>query len=180
MSASADAATGGGGAAPTAADAGSGNWTCEICLETPSEPCVTQCGHMYCWRCIYRWLTTGHETCPVCKAHVEESTLVPLYGRGRPRPEGGAGGAVPRRPVPPRREPPAEGGGWGDGGGGGMHFAVGFGFFPSIFTLLWSNQHTGRPADRAPRRPGEARLVDRVGQLLLSLAALLVLLILSL
>ncbi len=103
---------------------------------------------------------------------------MPLYGRGRARPADAAGGGVPRRPVPPRREAPAEGGGWD--GGGGMNFAVGFGFFPAIFTLLWSTQHTGRPGDREPRRPREAKLVDRVAQLLISLAALFVLLILSL
>ncbi len=109
---------------------------------------------------------------------MEEGTLVPLYGRGRPRPEGGAGGTVPRRPVPPRREAPAEGGGWE--GGGGVNFALGFGFFPAIFTLLWTNPNTGRPPDRAHRRPGEATMVERVGQLLLSLAVLFVFLILSL
>ena len=63
---------------------------------------------------------------------------------------------------------------------GGMNFAVGFSFFPAVFTLLWSTQRTGRPADRVFRRPAEVRLVDRVGHLLMGLAALFALLILTL
>lgn len=41
---------------------------CNICLEiTTKDPVVTQCGHLYCWSCLFRWLNTRHSTCPVCK-----------------------------------------------------------------------------------------------------------------
>ncbi len=35
-------------------------FVCAICLETVSdEPVVTQCGHLYCWPCLYQWLRPG-------------------------------------------------------------------------------------------------------------------------
>jgi E3 ubiquitin-protein ligase RNF5 len=41
-------------------------FTCHICLDAVSnkDPVVTQCGHLYCWPCLYRWLQTQHTTCP--------------------------------------------------------------------------------------------------------------------
>lgn len=63
---------------------------CNICLESAHDPVVTLCGHLYCWPCIYKWLhlqnptsnSEDHPQCPVCKAYISKSTLVPLYGRG--------------------------------------------------------------------------------------------------
>lgn len=26
---------------------------CNICFETPTDPVVTRCGHLYCWKCLY-------------------------------------------------------------------------------------------------------------------------------
>ncbi|XP_048528297.1 E3 ubiquitin-protein ligase RMA2-like [Triticum urartu] len=108
-------------------------WDCSICLETASEPVVTLCGHLYCWPCIFRWLTTSSKSksraspsarCPVCKAAVSEDHLVPLYGRARAAtlsPAGGRGGSVcrvPRRsPVPgPNVEERLQGADLHDGG----------------------------------------------------------------
>ena len=29
-------------------------FACNICLELAQDPVVTQCGHLYCWPCIYK------------------------------------------------------------------------------------------------------------------------------
>ncbi|GAA0184653.1 ubiquitin-protein ligase [Lithospermum erythrorhizon] len=70
-------------------DDNSGGFECNICLDSVQDPVVTLCGHLYCWPCIYKWIShssenTDHQEprCPVCKARVSEETLVPLYGRG--------------------------------------------------------------------------------------------------
>ncbi|KAF5184792.1 E3 ubiquitin-protein ligase rma1h1-like [Thalictrum thalictroides] len=70
-----------------------GSYDCNICLDHARDPVVTLCGHLYCWPCIYKWLHTQSTSfiipeeqqkpqCPVCKADVSDTTLVPLYGRG--------------------------------------------------------------------------------------------------
>ncbi|QCD76753.1 E3 ubiquitin-protein ligase [Vigna unguiculata] len=67
-----------------------GCFDCNICLDFAHEPVVTLCGHLYCWPCIYKWLLVQHDSlttaerpqCPVCKAVISNSTMVPLYGRG--------------------------------------------------------------------------------------------------
>ena len=60
------------------------NFDCNICLDPASDPVVTRCGHLYCWRCLASWLTRQSD-CPVCKGAVRVHECVPLYGRGRER-----------------------------------------------------------------------------------------------
>lgn len=54
---------------------------CHICCEESDEPVSTQCGHIYCWACIYKWLQSkgGVTDCPVCKNKIAEDKLIPLY-----------------------------------------------------------------------------------------------------
>ncbi|XWS52053.1 hypothetical protein CRYUN_Cryun11dG0034300 [Craigia yunnanensis] len=68
-----------------------GGFGCNICFDSAQDPVVTLCGHLYCWPCIYKWLNVQtssldadqqHQNCPVCKANISSSSLVPLYGRG--------------------------------------------------------------------------------------------------
>jgi hypothetical protein len=101
---------------PTAAAAGTANtantkqhsqdsrFSCNICLEAVLEPVVTQCGHLYCWPCLYQWLEPGmlpaerqaltgsmvfagqnvdesRRVCPVCKAACSVPMIVPIYVR---------------------------------------------------------------------------------------------------
>ena len=60
---------------------------CNICLDVVEDPVVTLCGHLYCWICLYRWLSTNHNICPVCKAGVTKENVIPLYVRGSDRPK---------------------------------------------------------------------------------------------
>ncbi|KAJ7967362.1 E3 ubiquitin-protein ligase [Quillaja saponaria] len=83
---------------------------CNICFELAQDPIVTLCGHLYCWPCLYRWLSNHslcHE-CPVCKAYIEKEKLVPLYGRGKsvldPRTQPVPGIEIPSRPTGQRPE----------------------------------------------------------------------------
>merc|ERR1719313_3324785 len=63
-------------------DLNMGRFECNICLDDVREPVVTQCGHLFCWSCLYRWLNTNHQTCPLCKAGVTKENVVPLFIRG--------------------------------------------------------------------------------------------------
>ncbi|KAF5184192.1 E3 ubiquitin-protein ligase rma1h1-like, partial [Thalictrum thalictroides] len=73
------------------ADDISGCFDCNICFDNAHDPVVTLCGHLYCWPCIYKWLhlqdtsfkPEEQQQCPVCKASISQTTLVPLYGRGQ-------------------------------------------------------------------------------------------------
>lgn len=75
-------------------------FTCNICFDAVTEPVVTQCGHLYCWPCLFRWLAPGMKpqervslgmqpiyvpldeskrVCPVCKSQCSVPTVVPIY-----------------------------------------------------------------------------------------------------
>ncbi|KAF9600713.1 hypothetical protein IFM89_011384 [Coptis chinensis] len=77
--------------AATTSDTLAGCFDCNICLDNAHDPVVTLCGHLYCWPCIYQWIhfqgasitPEEQQQCPVCKAGISHTTLVPLYGRGQ-------------------------------------------------------------------------------------------------
>ncbi|XP_059659150.1 E3 ubiquitin-protein ligase RMA1H1-like [Cornus florida] len=87
----------------------SGCFDCNICLDFAHDPVVTLCGHLYCWPCIYKWFhiqsdslaSDEHPRCPVCKAEISHTTVVPLYGRGQTPSDAeleGKGLVIPPRP----------------------------------------------------------------------------------
>lgn len=59
------------------------SFDCNICLEVPTDPIITQCGHLYCWKCVYTWMENGKSECPICKAFISPEKVIPLYGKGR-------------------------------------------------------------------------------------------------
>jgi len=86
---------------------------CNICFDQPTQPVVTSCGHLYCWRCIYLWIHSGRSaiSCPVCKADISAEKIIPIYGKGGnkedprntiPQPEQEPD--IPPRPIPQRTE----------------------------------------------------------------------------
>ena len=54
---------------------------CNICYTTAKNAVITDCGHLYCWPCIFRWLNTNRATltCPVCKNGISQQNLIPVY-----------------------------------------------------------------------------------------------------
>lgn len=77
---------------PTSKDSDGGDdassdttFECNVCFDVPRDPVVTPCGHLYCWPCLYRWMGVHADSpeCPVCKAGVDKTTVIPIYGRGR-------------------------------------------------------------------------------------------------
>lgn len=122
-------------------------FVCNICLEgvKDKDPVVTQCGHLYCWPCLYRWLNTRHGdgTCPICKAGVTQENVIPIFIKGSssdPRVR-----QVPSRPQGHRPEPLEHPPGLLPGNltynaqFGGVTFSAGMGFFPSLFGLQFQS-----------------------------------------
>eukprot|EP00184_Porphyridium_aerugineum_P005702 CAMPEP_0184698656 /NCGR_PEP_ID=MMETSP0313-20130426/5196_1 /TAXON_ID=2792 /ORGANISM="Porphyridium aerugineum, Strain SAG 1380-2" /LENGTH=338 /DNA_ID=CAMNT_0027157623 /DNA_START=111 /DNA_END=1127 /DNA_ORIENTATION=+ len=117
---------------------------CNVCFDTPNDPVVTPCGHLYCWRCLYKWmqctassnpLNPSPALCPVCKACVEKSKVIPIYGRGSSTnkdPRDQPIDDVPPRPAGQRVE---------SVGSGGLAGSTPFGFGPSISPFgRWNSQ----------------------------------------
>ncbi|KAH9085219.1 hypothetical protein LEN26_020527 [Aphanomyces euteiches] len=42
---------------------------CAICMEMPTDPVETTCGHVYCRPCLHRWLSRN-DSCPMCRRQV--------------------------------------------------------------------------------------------------------------
>ena len=135
------------------------NFECNICLETAWEAVVSVCGHLYCWLCLHQWLETRPERqeCPVCKAGISRENVVPLYGRGRQKPQDPRLKTLPRhqgqRPAPESR-----GGFQPFGNTGSFHFSFGVGAFPfGFFTTVFNTHepfHRGTRVDLGQGQPG--------------------------
>jgi len=51
---------------------------CILCLEQIEETSVTQCGHVFCWKCIVQWCTVKSE-CPTCREQCIPSKVIRLH-----------------------------------------------------------------------------------------------------
>ncbi|KAK8806881.1 hypothetical protein WA588_005680, partial [Blastocystis sp. NMH] len=58
------------------------SFACCICMDTPTDPVLTPCGHLFCWSCLDNWLEMNHDDCPVCRGKVTKENVTPIYGAG--------------------------------------------------------------------------------------------------
>ena len=124
---------------------------CLICFDEAREPIVTPCGHLYCWPCIYSWLQQNRQsyTCPACNSGISMQSIIPLYTKEN---EVLANQTMPPRPPPQRSEPVRNssynpfrnlGEDFGYAGPGeGVSVFAGFGFFPTIQSLLATSEYS--------------------------------------
>lgn len=124
-------------------------FVCNVCLDPVKDPVVTQCGHLYCWACLFRWLNTHHNTCPVCKAGISRDNVIPIFIEGNeqdPRYKSSGSnvpgaGDIPNRPLGNR--PEALSAGVNVSGDNtllnGVSATGNSGFFPSLFGLQFQN-----------------------------------------
>lgn len=58
---------------------------CPICLDNWTNAgdhriCALKCGHLFCYKCVYRWLDTQQEqSCPTCKKKASKSEIRFIY-----------------------------------------------------------------------------------------------------
>ncbi|CAJ1336701.1 unnamed protein product [Effrenium voratum] len=134
-------------------------YECNICFESASEPVVTRCGHLFCWKCLHLWLSAprrsslgnlqpsnGWSSCPVCKAAVSQQTVTPVYARdGSGTEEAPRDGNLPPRPPGEWQEPEtSEAEAFAYGGTAARYsFSAGYGQFPVVCALALASY--GRP-----------------------------------
>ncbi|KAI8845655.1 hypothetical protein BJ741DRAFT_557801 [Chytriomyces cf. hyalinus JEL632] len=129
-----------------------GLFECNICLDMASNPVVTMCGHLFCWPCVHRWITSSNRhsnACPVCKAGIDKDKLIPIYAKGRTQDPRNIIPEEPERPAGQRSEPAPQPGAFNfnpffsglpgaqfNVGGTNIHFSAGFGPLGLLFPLL--------------------------------------------
>ena len=62
-------------------------YDCNICFDHADDPVVTTCGHLFCWQCLYLWLSSlsTDPICPLCKSTCSSEDIVPIYTRAEQR-----------------------------------------------------------------------------------------------
>jgi hypothetical protein len=58
----------------------SNTFECYICMDKPTHPVATSCGHIFCWKCLLSWAQGKTElVCPICRNGIDLSRVIPLY-----------------------------------------------------------------------------------------------------
>lgn len=80
------------------------DFDCNICLNYVEVPVVTQCGHLFCWACLYQWAHKASicAICPICKCDLDISTVVTIFSKGGSS-RVGADASVPSPPPVKRK-----------------------------------------------------------------------------
>lgn len=56
------------------------SFTCGICHANRTYPaCPVDCGHVFCWSCIQKWVQTVRPECPLCRTPCSAADVIPLY-----------------------------------------------------------------------------------------------------
>lgn len=69
--------------------------TCSICYETIQKHATLECNHNFCKGCISEWFAKCKNTCPCCRAVVQDAKIIEITGKPLPAP------AARRAPLPP-------------------------------------------------------------------------------
>lgn len=53
---------------------------CAICrMPRTHSAAPSSCGHVFCWKCLYQWVSTVRPECPLCRAACRPQDVVALY-----------------------------------------------------------------------------------------------------
>lgn len=62
------------------------NSTCGICrLERKHAAASIHCGHVFCWNCLYQWISTVQEACPLCRRPCRSHDIIFLHNYEQPK-----------------------------------------------------------------------------------------------
>ncbi|PVF96594.1 hypothetical protein CPB86DRAFT_786814, partial [Serendipita vermifera] len=57
------------------------DWDCRLCGKTATDPCVTRCGHLFCWSHLTKHLASSPR-CPTCSTPLSmDRDVVQVFGR---------------------------------------------------------------------------------------------------
>ena len=53
---------------------------CGICMNPRTHPAASiKCGHVFCWDCLQRWMSSVRQECPLCRVPAKPNDVLPLY-----------------------------------------------------------------------------------------------------
>ena len=52
---------------------------CVVCMSPPTHPSVSPCGHIHCWGCLIKWVTSSSSPmCPTCRRPCPPQKIIRL------------------------------------------------------------------------------------------------------